>query len=486
MERYKMYIDGEWVDSASGKSREVFYPYTLEALWEVPEGVEEDVDRAVEAALKAWELWATKRMTERIYYLRAVLELLKGKREEMAEITVKEGGHPISVARWFFDSALAGFQAAIEAAPGFYGETIPSATGRFSFTIKRPMGVVGAITPWNAPLPVAISKIAPALLVGNTLVLKPSEETPISALELAKIFEAVNLPKGVLNIVTGSGSMAGRRLVEHPEVSKISFTGGTATGKDIAERAGRTLKKLTLELGGSDPVIICEDADIDWATDAVVYGRFYHQGQICISSKRIILLEKIAEEFKEKILEKTEKLKIGDPMDPKTQIGPLINKEQLEKVDRQVKESIKMGANLLCGGKYEKLVYEPTILDGCTMEMPCCQEECFGPVAPLIAVPDLDTAIKVANRTIYGLSAGVFTQDLSKAMTVITKIQSGSVHVNECSLLIDPWAPFGGVKASGMGKGEGGHYAFEEYTDTKWATISTERVSYPFLLLGRE
>lgn len=484
MERYKMYIGGEWVDSASGKTREVFYPYTLEALWEVPEGVEEDVDRAVAAALKAQESWATKRLTERIDYLRAALELLEGKREEMAEITVKEGGHPISVARWFFDSALTRFRAAIEAAPQFYGETLPSSTGRFSFTIKQPVGVVGAIVPWNVPLTMAIVKIAPALLMGNTLVLKPSAETPISALELAKIFEVVNLPEGVLNVVTGSGSVVGRRLVEHPEVSKISFTGGTATGRDIAERAGRTLKKLTLELGGSDPVIICEDADIDWATDAVVYGRFYHQGQICISSKRVILLEKIADEFKEKMLEKTKKLKIGDPMDPKTQIGPLINKEQLEKVDEQVRESIKMGANLLCGGKYEKLVYEPTILDGCTTEMPCCKDECFGPVAPLIVVPDLDAAIKVANETIYGLSAGVFTQDLSKAMTVITKIQSGSVHVNECSLLIDPLAPFGGVKASGIGKELGGHYAFEEYTTTKWATINTERVSYPFLLLG--
>ena len=484
MERYKMYIGGEWVDSASGKTREVLYPYTLEALWEVPEGVEEDVDRAVGAALKARESWATKRITERIDYLRAALKLLEGKREEMVEITVKEGGHTISVARWFFDSALTRFRAAIEAAPQFYGETIPSSTGRFSFTIKQPVGVVGAIVPWNVPLTMAIVKIAPALLMGNTLVLKPSAETPISALELAKIFEVVNLPEGVLNVVTGSGSVVGRRLVEHPEVSKISFTGGTATGRDIAERAGRTLKKLTLELGGSDPVIICEDADIDWATDAVVYGRFYHQGQICISSKRVILLEKIANEFKEKMLEKTKKLKIGDPMDPKTQIGPLINKEQLEKVDEQVRESIKMGANLLCGGKYEKLVYEPTILDGCTTEMPCCKEECFGPVAPLIVVPDLDAAIKVANETIYGLSAGVFTQDLSKAMTVITKIQSGSVHVNECSLHIDPLAPFGGVKASGIGKELGGHYAFEEYTTTKWATINTERVSYPFLLLG--
>jgi len=484
MERYKMYIGGEWVDSASGKTREVLYPYTLEALWEVPEGVEEDVDRAVEAALKAWEFWATKRLTERIDYLRAALKLLEGKREEMAEITVKEGGHTISVARWFFDSALTRFRAAIEAAPEFYGETIPSSTGRFSFTIKQPVGVVGAIVPWNVPLTMAIVKIAPALLMGNTLVLKPSAETPISALELAKIFEVVNLPEGVLNIVTGSGSVVGRRLVEHPEVNKISFTGGTATGRDIAERAGRTLKKLTLELGGSDPVIICEDADIDWATDAVVYGRFYHQGQICISSKRVILLEKIADEFKEKMLEKTKRLKIGDPMDPKTQIGPLINKEQLEKVDEQVRESIKMGANLLCGGKYEKLVYEPTILDGCTTEMPCCKDECFGPVAPLIVVPDLDAAIKVANETIYGLSAGVFTQDLSKAMTVITKIQSGSVHVNECSLHIDPLAPFGGVKASGIGKELGGHYTFEEYTTTKWATINTERVSYPFLLLG--
>ncbi len=484
MERYKMYIGGEWVDSASGKTREVLYPYTLEALWEVPEGVEEDVDRAVGAALKAWESWATKRITERIDYLRAALKLLEGKREEMAEITVKEGGHTISVARWFFDSALTRFRAAIEAAPQFYGETIPSSTGRFSFTIKQPVGVVGAIVPWNVPLTMAIVKIAPALLMGNTLVLKPSAETPISALELAKIFEVVNLPEGVLNVVTGSGSVVGRRLVEHPEVSKISFTGGTATGRDIAERAGRTLKKLTLELGGSDPVIICEDADIDWATDAVVYGRFYHQGQICISSKRVILLEKIADEFKEKMLEKTKQLKIGDPMDPKTQIGPLINKEQLEKVDEQVRESIKMGANLLCGGKYEKLVYEPTILDSCTTEMPCCKEECFGPVAPLIVAPDLDAAIKVANETIYGLSAGVFTQDLSKAMTVITKIQSGSVHVNECSLHIDPLAPFGGVKASGIGKELGGHYAFEEYTTTKWATINTERASYPFLLLG--
>ena len=484
MEKYKMYIGGEWVDSVSGEMREVLYPSTQEALWEVPDGVEEDVDRAVEAALKAWEPWAMLRLTRRIHYLRAALELLEDKKEEMVEIMVKEGGHPISLARWFFEGALGRLRATIEAAPGFYGETIPSTTGRFSCTIKQPIGVVGAIVPWNAPLTQAINKIAPALVTGNTMVLKPSMETPISALELAKVFEAVELPKGVFNVVTGSGLVAGKRIVENPKVSKISFTGDTATGRDIAERAGRTLKKLTLELGGSDPLIVCEDANIDWATDAAVYGRFYHQGQICISSKRIILLERIAEEFKEKMLEKTRRLKIGDPMDPKTQIGPLINKQQTEKVHQQVKGSINMGAKLLCGGRYEKLVYEPTILGDCTMEMPCCREECFGPVAPLITVPDFDTAIEIANDTIHGLSGGIFTQDLSKAMKAITRIQSGSIHVNECSLHIDPFAPFGGVKASGMGKELGGHYAFEEYTNTKWVTINIEQASYPFLRLG--
>ncbi len=484
MEKYQMYINGDWVDSVTGKTRDVLNPYTSEALWQVPDGNEEDVDKAVNAALEAREAWADTLVTDRVNYLTGALQSLMARGERIIDILVKEGGQAISVCRMFHMASLGIITDAIQTATKFYGETIPSATGRLSITLKPPLGVVGLITAWNFPFVINLLKASPALLSGNTVILKPSIETPINALELARIFEEIGLPKGVFNVITGRGSVVGQRLVEHPNVSKISFTGSTSTGRDVAERAGRGLKKLTLELGGSDPVIVCDDADIDWASDAVVSGRFTHQGQICISSKRIILVEKIAEEFKDKLVEKTRKLKIGDPMDTKTQIGPLINKEAIRKVDEQVKGSIEQGAKLLCGGTYKNLVYEPTVMDNCTNEMPCCKEECFGPVAPIITVPDFDSAIRAANESAYGLSSGIFTKDVSMAMKAANMIQSGAVHINDSSMYFDPFAPFGGVKGSGMGKEMGGHYAFREYTNTKWITINTDRVTYPYLAFG--
>ena len=317
---------------------------------------------------------------------------------------------------------------------------------------------------------------------GNTTVLKPSSESPISGgLIYAEIFEEAGLPKGVLNVVTngpGFSGEVGDELLTHDQVRRISFTGSSEVGRGIAEKAGRHLKRVTLELGGSDPVIILQDADIDYAVNASTFGRFLHQGQICMSSKRFFVEKPVADEFLEKFVKKASGLKVGDPREMDTAIGPLINQEQLDILAAQVEDALAKGAKLHCGGKAEGLCYYPTVLTQVTEDMRVLQEETFGPVAPVMVVEDAEEALRVANSSRYGLSAGVITRDFEKGLAIAERLETGMVHINDCSVNDEPQVPFGGVKDSGWGR-HGGLAALEEFTELRWVSMQRVPRQYP-------
>jgi aldehyde dehydrogenase (NAD+) len=318
---------------------------------------------------------------------------------------------------------------------------------------------------------------------GNTAVLKPSSESPISGgLVHAEIFEEAGLPPGVLNVLINAPGFAdevGDVLIADPRVRRISFTGSTEVGRELAEKAGRYLKRVTLELGGSDPVLILRDADVDYAVNAATFGRFQHQGQICMSSKRLIVEKPVAEEFMEKFVAKASGLKVGDPKEHDTIIGPLINQAQLEILREQVDEAIERGAKVLCGGKFEGLSYWPTVLTDVKEDMKVCQEEVFGPVVPVIVVEDDEEALRVANNSQFGLSSGIITNDFEKGLAIAERLETGMVHINDASIHDEPQVPFGGVKDSGWGR-HGGLAALEEFTELRWVTMQRTPRQYPF------
>jgi acyl-CoA reductase-like NAD-dependent aldehyde dehydrogenase len=364
------------------------------------------------------------------------------------------------------------------------GEIIPAdLPGAFFMALRQPVGVVVGIAPWNAPLILSLRAVALPMAYGNTTVLKPSSESPISGgLIYAQIFQEAGLPKGVLNVLTngpGFSGEVGEELIAHDQVRRISFTGSSEVGREIAEKAGRHLKRVSLELGGSDPVLILRDADVDYAVNATTFGRFLHQGQICMSSKRLIVEKPIADEFTEKFVKKASGLKVGDPREPDTVIGPLINKEQLDKLVAQVEDAIARGAKALCGAKHEGLCYWPTVLTNVTEDMKVLQDETFGPVAPVIVVEDAEEALRVANNSRYGLSAGVITRDFEKGLSIAERLETGMVHINDSSIHDEPQVPFGGVKESGWGR-HGGLAALEEFTELRWVTMQRTPRQYPF------
>jgi len=322
-------------------------------------------------------------------------------------------------------------------------------------------------------------KVAYSLATGNTVVLKPSSDTPVIGLKIAELFEQVGIPPGVLSVLTGPGSVLGDALIDDDRCSFVTLTGETVTGRRVAQKAAAKLKEYTLELGGKDPLIILADADMDYAVSAAAFGAFMHQGEICMSVERIIVEEPIVEEFARRLTEKAASLPLGDPSLPTTVIGPLISDDQVQKVHTQVKEAIARGAKLLTGGTYERRLYRPTVLTNVTRDMQVFREETFGPIAPIISVKDEKEALEVANDTIYGLSSGVITKDLQKAIFLAEGLEAGMVHVNDASVDAEACCPFGGCKASGQGR-EGGRYSMEELSELKWVTIHKGKRPFPF------
>jgi vanillin dehydrogenase len=367
------------------------------------------------------------------------------------------------------------------------GEVLPSEHGKIMMVERVPLGVVSVISPWNFPLLLSTRGIAVAMAVGNAVVLKPSEETPVAGgLFLAEIFEEAGLPKGVLNVVTCSRSNVGEvgnEMITNPKVRGISFTGSSAVGREIAREAGYHLKRFGMELGGKDALIVLDDADMERAVDAAAFGSFMHQGQICMSVERIIVDASIADKFTKKLVKRAKNLGVGNPR--QNPIGPIINQKQLDKIHAHVTEAVERGAELLTGGTYEGLFYHPTVLANVTPKMRVFREETFGPVAPIIRVKSEEEAIAVANDSEYGLSAGIITSNEERGLRVARRLETGIAHVNDSSVNDEPHVPFGGVKSSGIGR-HGGKASIDLFTETRWITLERGGRHYPPHFLGKD
>jgi acyl-CoA reductase-like NAD-dependent aldehyde dehydrogenase len=479
----QQFIGGEWVGAGGGGTFDDGNPFTGEVVARVPAGTREDARRAIDAAAEAFPAWSQTPPAERQRIFLKAADLLEARAEEVAGWLTRETGSTFGFSMFQLGFVPGLFRQAAALAYAPLGEVIPSDTGTFAMGLRRPVGVVGAISPWNAALILSARAIAAPLALGNTVVLKPSELSPYSGgLLWAEIFGEAGLPPGVLNVVTHAPDEAGpigEELAEHAAVRVINFTGSTATGRKLAEAAGRNLKRVVLELGGHNPLIVLADADLDYAVDAAAFGAFLHQGQICMSTRRIIVERPIAEEFSARLAEKTKGLKSGDPTEHDTIIGPLITESAVATVSKRVDDAVAAGAKLLAGGEASGSVYRATLLADVPADSEFAQVETFGPVAAIEVVDSADEAVERANATSYGLSSGIVTGDNDRGFALAQRIQAGIVHVNDQTVADEPQMPFGGVKGSGLGR-FGGTGVIHEFTEVHWVTVQSGSHPYPF------
>jgi phenylacetaldehyde dehydrogenase len=469
----KMLIGGQWVEARSGKTFETFNPATGEVLAHVAEGDRADIDQAVAAARKAFENgpWPDMSPSERGRLMWKLSDLIEQHHQELAELETLDNGKPLLFSRIVdVPTAVDVFRYMAGWATKVEGNTIPiSARGKyFAYTLRDPVGVVGQIIPWNFPLIMASWKLAPALAVGCTCVLKPAEQTSLTALRLGELIQEAGFPDGVVNIVPGFGETAGAALAAHPDVDKIAFTGSTEVGKLIARAATENLKKVSLELGGKSPNVVFADADLKAAIPGSASAIFFNQGQICTAGSRLFVHKSIFDKVIEGVAEETTKFSVGPGINPSTNLGPLVSKEQLARVCGYLDSGAKEGAKAIVGGhRIGSTGYfvEPTILVDVKPHMKVVREEIFGPVVTAIPFSDPDEVVKFANDTIYGLASAVWTRDIGKAHRIAAKLRAGTVWLN-CYNVFDPALPFGGYKQSGWGR-ESGHAALELYTQTK-------------------
>ena len=471
----QMYINGEWTKAVSGKSFPVTNPANGKQIATVPFGGREDAKLAVDAAEKAFRSWSAKTAEERSYLLRKWYDCIMDHKEEIAETMTLEQGKPMKEALGEVAYAASFVSWYAEEAKRIYGETIPaSSTDKRIVVLKQPVGVVCAITPWNFPAAMITRKVAPALAAGCTAVIKPAEQTPLTALKLAEAAEKAGIPKGVINIVTGDPKEIGETWLKDSRVRKLTFTGSTEVGKLLMRGSADTVKKVSLELGGHAPFIVFQDADIDAAVEGVIQSKFRNNGQTCVCANRIYVHESVADEFTEKFKEEASKLVVGDGLDPDTQIGPLIDEAALKKVEDHIQDAVQKGGRIECGGNRiaelrDGYFIEPTVISGATDDMKVMQEETFGPVAPITTFTAPDEVVERANNSPYGLAAYIFTKDLKTAITVSEKLEYGIVGIND-GLPSVAQAPFGGFKESGLGR-EGGHYGIEEFLEIKYVSV---------------
>ncbi|HVL69494.1 MAG TPA: betaine-aldehyde dehydrogenase [Vicinamibacterales bacterium] len=476
----KLFINNEWRDAASGETMDVVNPATEEVCATVPAADQRDLDAAVEAARAAFNgPWSRLSARERGRLVRRLGERLMERADEFARLETLHNGKPITEARHIeIPAAAECFEYYGGWADKVMGETIPVKGNYLNYTLREPLGVCAAIVPWNFPLLIAVWKIAPALATGNTIIVKPSPQTPLTALALGEIALEVGLPPGVLNVLSGPGAELGQAIVAHPGIDKIAFTGGTTTGKAIMRAAADTLKKITLELGGKSPNIVLADADIESAIRGATVGIFYGKGEVCAAGSRLLVDRSIKDEFIDKLAARTKKMVAGDPMDPKTRFGALSSKRQMETVMRYVESAKKEGAALVAGGERADIgtgkgyFFQPTVFADVKPEMTISREEIFGPVLAAIEFADLDEAIARANDSPYGLAAGVWTKDIKKAHYVAGKLQAGTVWINTYNIY-DTASPFGGYRQSGFGREMSAH-ALEHYTQVKsvWVDLN--------------
>ena len=479
----KVFIDGKWVPAKSGKTFEVYNPANGTVIGHAAECEKEDVDAAVSAARKAFDEgpWTKMLPSERSRIIWKIGDLILKYTEELAQLESIDNGKPIAVAR-AADVVLAadifhymaGWATKIEGNTLSLSVPFTPGTEYQAFTRREPVGVVAQIIPWNFPLLMAAWKLAPVLASGCTVVMKLAEETPMSGLKLAEIMQEAGVPDGVVNILTGFGEACGAPLSAHPKVNKVAFTGSTEVGKLIARAASNDLKKVTLELGGKSPNIICDDADLDVAIAGAAMGIFFNHGQACCAGSRLFVQEGVYDKVVEGIAEVGKKMKLGPGLDPTTEMGPMVSKTQYERVSGYLASGAEQGAKALCGGnavKGDGYFIEPTVLVNANDQMKVVQEEIFGPVVAAMPFKEVDEdLIRRANDSLYGLAGGVFTQDISKAHKIANRLQAGTVWVN-CYNVFDASMPFGGYKQSGWGR-EMGHEVLNNYLETKSVCIS--------------
>ena len=474
----KLLMNGEWVEG--GRTFETINPATGEVLTQVAEAGPAEVDAAVAAARKAFDdaagPWRKLSASARGRLLWKIADLVEHNIEELAELETLDNGKPIFESRYVDMPMVADvFRYYAGWATKIHGETININEGAFTYTQREPVGVVGAIVPWNFPLLLASWKLATALACGNTVLLKPAEQTPLTALRFGELCRQAGLPPGVLNILTG-GPETGAALVRHPQVDKIAFTGSTAVGREIMRSAADTLKRMTLELGGKSPNIVFADADLDAAVKGAINGIFYGKGEVCNAGSRLFLEKKIESEFVDKLVERTKKIRPGDPLDPKTRLGAIVSEQQMKTVLDYIEMGKNEGAKLVTGGARASVgngngyFIEPTIFGGVQNEMKIAQEEIFGPVLATLTFDDVEQVAEQANRNPYGLAAAVWTRDLKKAHGLARRLKAGTVWINTYGLM-DAALPFGGFKQSGFGR-ELGRHAIEHYTELKSVWMS--------------
>jgi len=470
----KLLINGQWVEG-SGKAFDTINPATGEVLTQVAEASEKDVDRAVAAARKAFEdtagPWRKMSASERGKVLWRIGDLIEKNIDELAELETLDNGKPIFEARYVDMPMVADvFRYYAGWATKIHGETVNTFNNAFTYTLREPLGVVGAIVAWNFPLLLASWKLGPALACGNTVVLKPAEQTPLTALRFGELMLEAGLPAGVVNIVTG-GPETGAALVRHPGVDKVAFTGSTSVGKEIMRSSAETLKRVTLELGGKSPNIVFADSSMDTAVKGALNGIFYGKGEVCCAGSRLFVEKKVEDEFLTKLVEYSKKIKLGDPLDPKTRLGAIVSEKQMNTVLDYIESGKNEGATLLTGGKRASVngdhgyFLEPTIFGGVKNDMKIAQEEIFGPVLATLSFDDVEEVATLANKNIYGLAAAIWTNDIKKAHQLSRRLRAGTVWINTYGLM-DAALPFGGYKQSGFGR-ELGMHAIEHYTELK-------------------
>jgi acyl-CoA reductase-like NAD-dependent aldehyde dehydrogenase len=470
----KLLINGQWVDALSGKTFETVNPATGEVLARVAEADAADVERAVKAARGAFDRgWGETKPTLRTRIILKIADLIEAHCDELAQLETLDNGKPI------FESRNIDVPAAAETFRYYagwptkiYGETNPSEHAFFSYTLREPVGVCGQIIPWNFPLLMAAWKLGPALACGNTVILKPAEQTPLTALRLGELLLEAGVPEGVVNILPGFGPTAGGAIAGHPGIDKVAFTGSTEVGREILKASAGNLKRVSLELGGKSPNIVFTDADQDAATAGALMGIFFNQGQVCCAGSRLFVQERLYEEFTDKVSAFAQQVKLGPPLDPQTRMGPLVSREQYDRVKGYLEVGKNEGAKVKTGGEaategdFAKGYYvKPTVFTGVKNSMRIAQEEIFGPVVAAIPFTDEHDAVLQGNDTMYGLAAGVWTRDVSKAHKVARALKAGTIWVN-CYNQLDVTAPFGGYKQSGFGR-ELGKHSIELYTQVK-------------------
>lgn len=473
---YKNFINGEWVDSSSGERFENRNPARWdEVIGTFPKSTKEDVDRAVQAARKAYKEWRLVPAPQRGEIMKKAGDIMVERKEEIARLMTREMGKVLAETRGDVQEGIDTAYYAFGEGRRMFGHTVPSELpNKFNMTTRMPIGVAGLITPWNFPMAIPSWKIFPALTCGNTVVFKPASDTPATATVLVEILLEAGVPPLAINLVHGTGTGVGMPIVEHPDIDLISFTGSSKVGKVIQERAGRQLKRVSLELGGKNAQIVMDDANLTLALEGVLWGAFGTTGQRCTATSRLILHEKVFDKFIDMLVDAANNLKLGDGLDETVQVGPIINKGQLESIHSYVEIGKKEGATLLCGGEpategelSKGFFYKPTIFVDVNRNMRIAREEIFGPVLSVIKVSSLDEAIDVLNDTDYGLSSSIYTQDVNAAYRAMRDIEAGITYINGPTIGAECHMPFGGVKETGNGHREGGWAVYEFFSEVK-------------------